>query len=176
MVLQHVFLTVETKLVQLYLMGPLDRYTCHAYVPTSCDRTWPTTHREYIAPLKREGQAINSIHDKYALLITRLGSRLIMARQAWRRGCILPRRPRNSASSTCCWSSGGRLLSNRHTEVVSTPALEAMRWIDGARRARQALSLLLVPPQVGDKPGSPKPAIQFFDHLEIYPGSCTLKL
>ncbi|KAI0804798.1 magnesium-dependent phosphatase-1 [Irpex lacteus] len=37
--------------------------------------------------------------------------------------------------------------------------------------ARQALSLLLVPPQVGDKESPPKPAIEFFDQLEIYPGS-----
>ncbi len=36
--------------------------------------------------------------------------------------------------------------------------------------ARQALSLLLVPPQVGDKESPPKPAIEFFDQLEIYPG------
>ncbi|KIP03234.1 hypothetical protein PHLGIDRAFT_31887 [Phlebiopsis gigantea 11061_1 CR5-6] len=37
--------------------------------------------------------------------------------------------------------------------------------------ARQALSLLLVHPQAGDKHSEPKPAIEFFDHLEIYPGS-----
>ncbi|KAI0086038.1 magnesium-dependent phosphatase-1 [Irpex rosettiformis] len=39
------------------------------------------------------------------------------------------------------------------------------------RVARQALSLLLVPPQVGDKKSPPKSAIEFFDQLEIYPGS-----
>ncbi|OCH91976.1 magnesium-dependent phosphatase-1 [Obba rivulosa] len=37
--------------------------------------------------------------------------------------------------------------------------------------ARQALSLLLVPPPAGDKHGSPTPAIKFFDQQEIYPGS-----
>ncbi|KAH9934253.1 magnesium-dependent phosphatase-1 [Fomitopsis serialis] len=37
--------------------------------------------------------------------------------------------------------------------------------------ARQALSLLLVPPKAGDKHASPTPAIKFFDQQEIYPGS-----
>ncbi|KAI0338786.1 magnesium-dependent phosphatase-1 [Trametopsis cervina] len=39
------------------------------------------------------------------------------------------------------------------------------------RLARQALSLLLMPPPVGDKDAAPKPAIEYFDQLEIYPGS-----
>ncbi|ETW82029.1 hypothetical protein HETIRDRAFT_418029 [Heterobasidion irregulare TC 32-1] len=37
--------------------------------------------------------------------------------------------------------------------------------------ARKALSLLLVPPRAGDKHGPVKPAIEFFDQMEIYPGS-----
>ncbi|KAH9933701.1 magnesium-dependent phosphatase-1 [Amylocystis lapponica] len=37
--------------------------------------------------------------------------------------------------------------------------------------AREALSLLLVPPNAGDKHGAPTPAIKFFDQQEIYPGS-----
>ncbi|EJF61912.1 magnesium-dependent phosphatase-1 [Dichomitus squalens LYAD-421 SS1] len=37
--------------------------------------------------------------------------------------------------------------------------------------ARQALGLLLVPPPPGHKGEAPTPAIQFFDQLEIYPGS-----
>ncbi|KAI1793683.1 magnesium-dependent phosphatase-1 [Ganoderma leucocontextum] len=37
--------------------------------------------------------------------------------------------------------------------------------------ARQALRLLLVPPPPGHKREAPTPAVQFFDHLEIYPGS-----
>ncbi|PBK68008.1 magnesium-dependent phosphatase-1 [Armillaria solidipes] len=37
--------------------------------------------------------------------------------------------------------------------------------------ARQALSLLLVPPKYGDKDTSPLKAAHFFDQAEIYPGS-----
>jgi len=37
--------------------------------------------------------------------------------------------------------------------------------------ARQALSLLLMPPKVGDTDSQATPAIKFFDQLEIYPGS-----
>lgn len=37
--------------------------------------------------------------------------------------------------------------------------------------ARKALSLLLVPPAAGHKDASPTTAIQFFDQLEIYPGT-----
>ncbi|KAI0032525.1 magnesium-dependent phosphatase-1 [Vararia minispora EC-137] len=39
------------------------------------------------------------------------------------------------------------------------------------RLARNALSLLLVPPKHGDQKGIPTPAIEFFDQQEIYPGS-----
>ena len=39
--------------------------------------------------------------------------------------------------------------------------------------ARKALSLLLVPPRAGDKHGPVKPAIEFFDQMEIYPGKST---
>ena len=39
--------------------------------------------------------------------------------------------------------------------------------------AREALSLLLVPPKVGDDKSSVMPAIKFFDQLEIYPGTLT---
>ncbi|KAI0261114.1 magnesium-dependent phosphatase-1 [Gloeopeniophorella convolvens] len=37
--------------------------------------------------------------------------------------------------------------------------------------AREALSLLLVQPRAGDTHAEPQSAIEFFDHLEIYPGS-----
>ncbi|KAH9847746.1 magnesium-dependent phosphatase-1 [Lenzites betulinus] len=37
--------------------------------------------------------------------------------------------------------------------------------------ARTALNLLLVPPPAGHKGASPTPAVQFFDQMEIYPGS-----
>jgi len=37
--------------------------------------------------------------------------------------------------------------------------------------ARQALSLLLLPPKAGDADSPVMPAIKFFDQLEIYPGS-----
>ncbi|KZT01107.1 magnesium-dependent phosphatase-1 [Laetiporus sulphureus 93-53] len=37
--------------------------------------------------------------------------------------------------------------------------------------ARQALSMLLVPPKAGERHSSPTPAIKYFDQLEIYPGS-----
>jgi hypothetical protein len=40
-------------------------------------------------------------------------------------------------------------------------------------RARQALSLLLVPPKAGDSNSAGMPAIKFFDQLEIYPGAWT---
>lgn len=39
------------------------------------------------------------------------------------------------------------------------------------RLARQALTLLLVPPKHGDKNSEKTSAIKFFDQLEIYPGS-----
>jgi hypothetical protein len=39
--------------------------------------------------------------------------------------------------------------------------------------AREALSLLLVPPKAGDDEPSVMPAIKFFDQLEIYPGTLT---
>jgi magnesium-dependent phosphatase 1 len=38
-------------------------------------------------------------------------------------------------------------------------------------RARDALTLLLIPPKPGDKDAKPDKAIDFFDQLEIYPGS-----
>jgi len=37
--------------------------------------------------------------------------------------------------------------------------------------ARQALSLLLMPPKEGDPNSQTMPAIKFFDQLEIYPGT-----
>ncbi|KAF8485702.1 magnesium-dependent phosphatase-1 [Russula ochroleuca] len=37
--------------------------------------------------------------------------------------------------------------------------------------AREALSLLLVPPKAGDASSTVMPAIKFFDQLEIHPGS-----
>lgn len=37
--------------------------------------------------------------------------------------------------------------------------------------AREALTLLLVPPKTGDKSGAATPAIKFFDQQEIYPGN-----
>ncbi|KAI0312109.1 magnesium-dependent phosphatase-1 [Amylostereum chailletii] len=39
------------------------------------------------------------------------------------------------------------------------------------RLAREALSLLLVPPKAGERHGKATPAIRFFDQMEIYPGS-----
>jgi len=52
------------------------------------------------------------------------------------------------------------------------------RWTGGLgrrsltlnNRARQALSLLLVPAKDGDKPGTPVAAEKLFDQMEIYPG------
>lgn len=37
--------------------------------------------------------------------------------------------------------------------------------------ARQALSLLLLPPKAGDAQSPIMPAIKLFDQLEIYPGA-----
>ena len=42
---------------------------------------------------------------------------------------------------------------------------------ENVHSARQALSLLLVPPLAGHKGEAPTPAVQFFNHLEIYPGT-----
>ena len=39
--------------------------------------------------------------------------------------------------------------------------------------AREALSLLLVPPDAGANKSPVMPAITFFDQLEIYPGTLT---
>ncbi|OCB90247.1 magnesium-dependent phosphatase-1 [Sanghuangporus baumii] len=51
-------------------------------------------------------------------------------------------------------------------------------WIDthvryGGKevKAREALNLLLVPPSKAEPGEAPKPAIEYFDELEIYPGS-----
>ena len=38
------------------------------------------------------------------------------------------------------------------------------------------LNLLLIPPPAGQKDAPPTPAVQFFDQLEIYPGTPVLVL
>ncbi|GJE90662.1 magnesium-dependent phosphatase [Phanerochaete sordida] len=96
---------------------------------------WIDTH--VTPPLKRDGQKINSIHDRH-------GEEVAFYHDVPE---ILHRLRAAGVVVAAC-------------SRTSTPKL-----------ARQALSLLLVPPQAGDKHGTPKPAIEFFDHLEIYPGS-----
>lgn len=48
-----------------------------------------------------------------------------------------------------------------------------IRWLINQQSAREALSLLLVPPKAGDDESPVMPAIKFFDQLEIYPGTLT---
>jgi magnesium-dependent phosphatase 1 len=43
-------------------------------------------------------------------------------------------------------------------------------WSSVNYRANQCLRLLLVPPPKEQASATPKPAIEFFDELEIYPG------
>lgn len=47
-----------------------------------------------------------------------------------------------------------------------------IRLVINRQSAREALSLLLIPPKAGDDE-SVMPAIKFFDQLEIYPGTLT---
>jgi hypothetical protein len=46
-----------------------------------------------------------------------------------------------------------------------------IRLLINQQSAREALSLLLVPPKAGDDESPVMPAIKFFDQLEIYPGT-----
>jgi magnesium-dependent phosphatase 1 len=46
-----------------------------------------------------------------------------------------------------------------------------IRLLINQQSAREALSLLLVPPKTGDDKSPVMPAIKFFDQLEIYPGT-----
>ncbi|KAK0437379.1 magnesium-dependent phosphatase-1 [Armillaria borealis] len=55
----------------------------------------------------------------------------------------------------------------REAEVI----IAAASRTSAPNLARQALSLLLVPPKDGDKDTSPFKAAHFFDQAEIYPGS-----
>ena len=43
-------------------------------------------------------------------------------------------------------------------------------------RAKEALSLLLVAAEDGDRDGTPVAAEKFFDQMEIYPGKCASSL
>ncbi|EKM51009.1 uncharacterized protein PHACADRAFT_128667 [Phanerochaete carnosa HHB-10118-sp] len=96
---------------------------------------WIDTH--VTPPLKRQGQAINSIRDKHG-------------------------------EEVAFYHDVPEILHRlRAAEVV----VAACSRTHAPKLARQALSLLLIPPQAGDRHGSQRPAIGFFDHLEIYPGS-----
>jgi hypothetical protein len=48
-----------------------------------------------------------------------------------------------------------------------------IRLVINRQSAREALSLLLIPPKAGDDESPVMPAIKFFDQLEIYPGTLT---
>ncbi|KAF9467506.1 magnesium-dependent phosphatase-1 [Collybia nuda] len=60
-------------------------------------------------------------------------------------------------------------ILNRLRGTQGQVKVAACSRTDAPRLARQALGLLLVPPETKD--GELRPAIDFFDHLEIYPGS-----
>ncbi|EMD36013.1 hypothetical protein CERSUDRAFT_106612 [Gelatoporia subvermispora B] len=96
---------------------------------------WIDTH--VTPPLKRDGETINRVTDKY-------GQKIALYRDVPE---ILHRLRAAGVIIAAC-------------SRTSAPSL-----------ARQALSLLLVPPRSGDKHGSPTPAIGFFNQQEIYPGS-----
>ena len=71
------------------------------------------------------------------------------------------------------------------SQLVPEPVrLRCKRWVGDLEmqclrfnnRARQALSLLLVPVKDGDKHGTPAAAESFFDQMEIYPGGYAFSL
>ncbi|CCL98026.1 uncharacterized protein FIBRA_00019 [Fibroporia radiculosa] len=96
---------------------------------------WVDTH--VTPPLRRDGDAVNSVRDKY-------NHEIAFYRDAPE---ILHRLRAAEVVIAACSRTGA-------------PAL-----------ARQALSLLLIPPKAGNKDVPPTPAIRFFDQQEIYPGS-----
>ncbi|KAI0261115.1 magnesium-dependent phosphatase-1 [Gloeopeniophorella convolvens] len=99
---------------------------------------WPLWIDSHVSsPLKRDGNALNVVHDKY-------GDKVAFYHDVPQ---ILHR-----------LRAGGVIVA-----ACSRTTATAL--------ARQALSLLLVPPKAGDPESPVQPAIQFFDQLEIYPGS-----
>ncbi|KAH9971643.1 magnesium-dependent phosphatase-1 [Russula compacta] len=96
---------------------------------------WIKTHAD--SSLKREGDALNKIRDRYGNEVAFYGDVAQILHQLRSVGVVIAACSRTTA-----------------------PAL-----------ARQALSLLLLPPMAGDAQSPIMPAIKFFDQLEIYPGS-----
>ncbi|EIN06516.1 magnesium-dependent phosphatase-1 [Punctularia strigosozonata HHB-11173 SS5] len=96
---------------------------------------WVDTH--VTPPLKRNGNALNEVKDKY-------GETIAFYRD---------------------------VPSILHRLRDAGVTIAAASRTSAPRVARQALDLLLVPPKPGDKDGAPTRAIQFFDEMEIYPGS-----
>ncbi|KAI0064960.1 magnesium-dependent phosphatase-1 [Artomyces pyxidatus] len=96
---------------------------------------WIDTH--ITSPLKRDGDAINEVHDKYG-------------------------------EKVAFYHAVPQILHRLRSDDV---VIAACSRTSATVLARQALSLLLVHAKAGDKHAKPSPAIQFFDQLEIYPGS-----
>ncbi|KAH8111571.1 magnesium-dependent phosphatase-1 [Phellopilus nigrolimitatus] len=96
---------------------------------------WIDTHIS--GPLKREGNTLNEITDRYDVPIK-----------------FYPEVP-----------------SILHRLQFADVKIVACSRTCAPVLAREALSLLLVPPSKAESKEPPKSAIEFFDQLEIYPGS-----
>lgn len=90
-------------------------------------------------------------------------------RQISQGNCLLSRCARDPPPPPCGRRDHSGMLENGHSGPVCLHLINRCFMPDRRYRARQALSLLLVPSS--DKHGSPVPAIEFFDQQEIYPGS-----
>ncbi|KZT30035.1 magnesium-dependent phosphatase-1 [Neolentinus lepideus HHB14362 ss-1] len=99
-------------------------------------------HAPVSAPLRREGNTLNQVLDRY-------NNKIEFYREVPQ---ILHRLRAADVTIAAC-------------SRTSAPDL-----------ARRALQLLLVPPRAGENHGSPTPAIEFFDQMEIYPGRHSSKI
>ncbi|PPQ84485.1 hypothetical protein CVT26_003517 [Gymnopilus dilepis] len=108
------------------------------------------TLNRLLGPLKRNGKAINEVLDKY-------GERISFYNDVPE---IL--HGLSSRSLPVEGEAGGE------TRRVTIAACSRTHAPD---LAKQCLRLLLVPPSADGLSPEPKPAIEFFDELEIYPGS-----
>lgn len=79
------------------------------------------------------------------------------------RCCWDPSPPSCCRRDYCCMQSNFRACTVRLSFQWAT-------YILNGSRAREALSLLLVPPKAGNNTAAPTRAIEFFDQMEIYPG------
>ncbi|THH13126.1 hypothetical protein EW146_g7066 [Bondarzewia mesenterica] len=137
---------------KLHALASLDRYTRHTYVFISFSFL--------ITPFKREGNELNMVLDRYDQRISFYHEVPQILHRLQSAGVIVAACSRTSAPELCV--AAPLSFFPLHTNFIVCAGVDS---------ARRALSLLLVPPRAGDKHAPGRPAIQFFDQMEIYPGS-----